>query len=57
MAMAAFAREVQLVLVGVIAGEGHPLGYQPFDRPAAALGLEDLRRIYDELAMGPGTAS
>lgn len=27
------------------------------DRPAAALGLEDLRRLYDELAMGPGTAS
>ena len=27
------------------------------DRPAAELGLEDLRRLYDELAMGPGTAS
>jgi heme ABC exporter ATP-binding subunit CcmA len=27
------------------------------DRPTAALGLEDLRRLYDELAMGPGPAS
>jgi heme exporter protein A len=27
------------------------------DRPAAELGLEDLRRLYDELAMGPGAAS
>ncbi|HEY4910132.1 MAG TPA: heme ABC exporter ATP-binding protein CcmA [Methylomirabilota bacterium] len=27
------------------------------DRPAAELGLEDLRRLYDELAMGPATAS
>ena len=27
------------------------------DRPAAELGLEDLRRLYDELAMGQGTAS
>lgn len=27
------------------------------DRPAAALGLEDLRRVYDELAMGAGAAS
>lgn len=26
------------------------------DRPAAELSLEDLRRLYDELAMGPGTA-
>jgi len=26
------------------------------DRPAAALGLEDLRRVYDELAMGAGAA-
>jgi len=27
------------------------------DRPAAELGLEDVRRLYDELALGPGTAS
>jgi len=27
------------------------------DRPAAELGLEDLRRLYDELAMGPGATS
>jgi ABC-type multidrug transport system ATPase subunit len=27
------------------------------DRPAAALGIDSLRRLYDELAMGPGTAS
>jgi heme ABC exporter ATP-binding subunit CcmA len=27
------------------------------DRSAAALGLEDLRRVYDELAMGAGAAS
>jgi heme ABC exporter ATP-binding subunit CcmA len=28
-----------------------------FDRPAAALGHEELRRIYDDLAMGAGSAS
>jgi heme ABC exporter ATP-binding subunit CcmA len=27
------------------------------DRPVAELGHEDVRRLYDELAMGPGTAS
>ena len=27
------------------------------DRSAATLGLDDLRRLYDELAMGPGAAS
>ena len=27
------------------------------DRPAAELRLEDVRRLYDELALGPGTAS
>jgi heme ABC exporter ATP-binding subunit CcmA len=27
------------------------------DRPAADLDLDDLRRLYDELAMGPGTSS
>ncbi len=38
--------------VAILAG-----GRIVLDRPAAALGLEDLRRLYDELAMGPGTAS
>ena len=38
--------------VAILAG-----GRIVLDRPAADLGLEDLRRLYDELAMGPGTAS
>ena len=38
--------------VAILAG-----GRIVLDRPAAELGLEDLRRLYDELAMGPGTAS
>ena len=38
--------------VAILAG-----GRIVLDRPTAALGLEDLRRLYDELAMGPGTAS
>ena len=38
--------------VAILAG-----GRIVLDRPAAALGLEDLRRLYDELAMGPGLAS
>jgi len=38
--------------VAILAG-----GRIVLDRPAADLGLEDLRRVYDELAMGPGTAS
>ena len=38
--------------VAILAG-----GRIVLDRPAAALGLEDLRRLYDELAMGPGAAS
>jgi len=38
--------------VAILAG-----GRIVLDRPAAALGLEDLRRLYDELAMGPGPAS
>lgn len=37
--------------VAILAG-----GRIVLDRPAAALSLEDLRRLYDELAMGPGTA-
>jgi len=27
------------------------------DRDAAELGQEDLRRLYDELALGPGSAA
>jgi heme ABC exporter ATP-binding subunit CcmA len=38
--------------VAILAG-----GRIVLDRPAATLGREDLRRLYDELAMGPGTAS
>lgn len=38
--------------VAILAG-----GRIVLDRPAAALGLDDLRRLYDELAMGPGPAS
>lgn len=38
--------------VAILAG-----GRIVLDRPAAELGLDDLRRLYDELAMGPGTAS
>jgi len=38
--------------VAILAG-----GKIVLDRPAAELGLEDLRRLYDELAMGPGAAS
>ena len=38
--------------VAILAG-----GRIVLDRPAAELGLEDLRRLYDDLAMGPGTAS
>ena len=38
--------------VAILAG-----GRIVLDRPAAALGLEDLRRVYDELAMGAGAAS
>jgi heme ABC exporter ATP-binding subunit CcmA len=38
--------------VAILAG-----GRFVLDRPAATLGREDLRRLYDELAMGPGTAS
>jgi len=38
--------------VAILAG-----GRIVLDQPAAELGLEDLRRLYDELAMGPGTAS
>lgn len=37
--------------VAILAG-----GRIVLDRPAAELSLEDLRRLYDELAMGPGTA-
>ncbi len=39
-AVAALAREVQLLLVGVVAREGDPLLDEPFDRPAAALDHE-----------------
>jgi heme ABC exporter ATP-binding subunit CcmA len=38
--------------VAILAG-----GRIVLDRPAAELGLDDLRRLYDELAMGPGSAS
>ncbi len=38
--------------VAILAG-----GRLALDRPAASLGLDDLRRLYDELAMGPGTTS
>ena len=38
--------------VAILAG-----GRIVLDRPAAELGLDDLRRLYDELAMGPGTVS
>lgn len=38
--------------VAILAG-----GRIVLDRPAADLGREDLRRLYDELAGGPGTAS
>lgn len=38
--------------VAILAG-----GRIVLDRPAADLGLDDLRRLYDELAMGPGAAS
>jgi heme ABC exporter ATP-binding subunit CcmA len=38
--------------VAILAG-----GRLVLDRPAASLGLDDLRRLYDELAVGPGTAS
>jgi heme exporter protein A len=38
--------------VAILAG-----GRIVLDRPAAALGLDDLRRLYDELAMGPEPAS
>jgi len=37
--------------VAILAG-----GRVVLDRPAAELGLDDLRRLYDELAAGPGTA-
>jgi len=38
--------------VAILAG-----GRIVLDRPAAELGPDDLRRLYDELAMGPGLAS
>ena len=38
--------------VAILAG-----GRIVLDRPAAVLGLEDLRRPYDELALGPGAAA
>jgi heme ABC exporter ATP-binding subunit CcmA len=38
--------------VAILAG-----GRIVLDRPAADLGIDDLRRLYDELAMGPGAAS
>ena len=38
--------------VAILAG-----GRIVLDRPAAELALDDLRRLYDELAAGPGTAS
>ena len=38
--------------VAILAG-----GRIVLDRPAAELGLDDLRRLYDDLAMGPGPTS
>ena len=52
MAVAALAGEVQLVLVVVVAGEGHALGDQPFDRLAAALDHEAHRVVVAQARPG-----
>ena len=51
-AVAALPGEVQLVLVVVVAGEGHPLGDQPFDRSAPALDHEADRVVVAQARAG-----